>query len=195
VIRKPDYWITLDDINHHHGGQRAYEVAKDPDVRKVVPRHREYFWNKFPNLDLVNIYQHRSMARDKARTIREYFDGGDGVLRAFNRSMTFAVQWAFHHFNCVIFCGMDMRSDPKQPYVYLEKMKGSTINSQNTNHRRELAQLKTWSPIVLSKGCVWLNWNTEGSPMATVCHGEFNGRSGLDASFRAALGEAASVEP
>ena len=193
VIRRPDYWALLDDINHHHGGQKAYEVARDPAVCKVVPATRKYFWDKFPNLECVNIYSINHRARDKARTKREYFDGGDGVLRAFNRSMPFAIQWAFHHFNCAIFCGMDLRSDLKQPYVYAEAMKSNQVNTQNGNHRKELAQIKAWSKLALAAGYVWLNWNPPESPMATACHGEFDGRERLSSVFAAAVGEAPSV--
>ncbi len=192
AIPKPDIWVVVDDINMHHGGHDAFKSARDPDVKKVVPSTRRYFWDKFPNVQFVNIYRENHHDR-YTKNKRRFFDGGNGVLRAFNRSMTFAIQWTFHHYNCAIFCGMDQHTDMKKPYVYEGNMKPNMVNTQNSNHRKELAQIKVWAPLALSKGFVWLNWNPAGSPMATACHGEFDGCERVGSVFRAALGVVSEV--
>lgn len=197
VLPKPDYWVLLDDINHHHGGQKALVVARDESVRKAIPSHRHYFWAKFPNVEMVDMHSPKSQVRDdsvRGKVHRQYFDGRGGVLRGYNRSMTFATQWAFLHFNCAIFCGVDHRTDPSKPYVYDYKLKPSQINSQNNNHRSELAQLIEWSPIAHAAGYVWLDWNAEGSPMKRACHGVFDGRESLDSVFGRALEHPATLE-
>ncbi len=192
VIEKPDIWVVLDDINHHHGGHQAYESARDKDVKKVVHSTRHYFWDKFPNVEYVHVYRENHKDRHSKKK-RRFFDGGDGVLRGFNRSMTFAIQWAFHHYNCAIFCGMDHLTTAEIPYAYDGEMQPKMVENQNNNHRKELHQIKVWSPLALSKGFVWLNWCPAGSPMATACHGEFDGFESVDRVFRAALGDVSDV--
>ncbi len=192
VIPRPNYWVTADNINHHHGGEKAYETARCETVRKVVPDTLNAFWSKYPNVEYVHISSLKSIDR-KTKKKREYFDG-HGPLRSFNRSMTFCIQWAFLHFNCLIFCGMDLRSDPKNPYAYETKVYQKKINSLNKGHLREIAMIKSWSPLALKRGFVWLNWNEDKSPMATACHGEFDGRTPLDRLFEAALGNPTGVE-
>ena len=197
VLPKPDYWVLLDDINHHHGGQKAFDSARDESVRKVTPCHRHYFWDKFPNVEKVDMSSPKSQVRDdsvRGKVYRKYFDGRGGVLRAYNRSMTFCIQWAFLHFNCAIFCGMDHRTDRTKPYVYSYEIKASQVNSQNHNHRSELAQLIEWRPIAHAAGYIWLDWNVEGSPMKRACHGVFNGRESLDSVFGRALEQPAALE-
>jgi len=193
VIPKPHIWVCIDNITHHHG-KRAFDSARDPYVQKVVPDHAKFFWEKFPNMEFVTMHGKKELMRNKERTERQVFDGLGGVIRSFNRSMTFAVQWAFNHYNCLIFCGMDHDTKPDVPYVYDEILLPKICSVQNKNHRKELAQLIAWKPIVLSKGMVWLNWCPPESPMATVCHGEFDGYDTLDSVFGVALGAVPGVE-
>ena len=90
---------------------------------------------------------------------------------------------------------MDLRSDPDQPYVYAEQLRGSRVNTANHNHRQEYGQLKKWSPLALAKGIVWLNWNVNQSPMATICHGEFDGSADIHQQFGVALAGGPGVRP
>lgn len=153
----PDYWHTVDRIHGPHGPEGKAAVM-DPKVLKVVPDNRRADFNR---LKAQNVeYVHRRKCPPG-----KFMDDSPGLIRKQNRSMLFAIEWCckMTKHDCLIFAGVDLRCDPKRPYVH-DGHPGSRIASKDQQHRREFVHVKEWWEIAKQHGITWLCWSST-SPM------------------------------
>ena len=158
TVPVPDFWILVDRIQPEHG-DAGRAAARNPDVKKVIPKDREAIFRKFPNVETVRRFH------PQAGEGRSFMDGGAGVMTGVNRSMLFAVQWLAKHFDTLIFAGVDLWAKGKTPWVHdFEPKQKNRVNSMNKNLALERNQLRRWAPIAKARGVRWLSWSP-GSPI------------------------------
>lgn len=155
-VPEPDYWLLVDRIKPEHGDE-GRAAARNPEIKKVIPKDREKVFRKFPNVETVPRFHPGSESG------RSFMDGGVGVLTGLNRSMLFGVQWLSKHFDTLILCGMDLKAKGPAPWVhdFAHPPHGRHVVSMNKNLTKECAQLKQWAPLAKAKGVTWLSWTPE----------------------------------
>lgn len=157
-VPEPDYWILVDRIQPEHGDE-GKAAARNPEIKKVIPKDRGKVFQGFPNVETVKRFH------PEGGQGRRFMDGKPGVVTGINRSMLFAVQWLAKHFETLIFAGVDLRAKGEAPWVHdFIPVQKNRVNSMNKNLLMERNQLRQWAPIAAQAGVRWLNWSP-GSPI------------------------------
>lgn len=157
-VPDPDYWILVDRIQPEHG-EEGKAAARNPDIKKVIPKDRAKVFLGFPNVEVVERFHPGD------GTGRHFMDGKKGVVTGLNRSMLFAVQWLAKHFETLIFAGVDLQASGATPWAHdFEPPQKKRASTMDKNLQRERNQLRQWAPIAAERGVRWLSWSP-GSPI------------------------------
>lgn len=157
--KRPDLWFSVDNIHGPHGPE-GKEAMKDAAIKLIVPDNRRPMMTRMGAANVDYVFRRKCPPG-------KFMDDGPGLIRRQNRSMLFAIEYLckLTAFDCLIFAGVDLRCDPKRPYVHDGGQKaGNRINSKDQQHRREFVHVKDWYPIAQAHGITWLVWS-KSSPM------------------------------
>lgn len=156
---RPEFWIFIDRPNPHYGPDRGALYLNDPSIKKITQERLRQKMPAYPNLHFV---PYNSNGEDEGRS---FMDGKAKLLRTCHRSSLFAVQWLIRQgFTKLIFAGVNLNSDPTDPYAYDATMAENIAREANHQHLKELEYLRQWTPLAAMNGITFLSWSP-GSPI------------------------------
>lgn len=158
-FERPEFWIFVDRPNPHYGSDRGNKYLNDPAIKKVT---QEKLRNKMPAYPNLHFVGYNSNGEDEGRS---FMDGKAKLLRTCHRSSLFAVQWLIRQgFTRLIFAGVDLKTDPEDPYAYDATLAPNVAREFNSQHLKELDYLRQWTPQAAMNGITFLSWSP-GSPI------------------------------
>ena len=156
---KAHAWVSLDGCQSPHLPE-GLAACGDPEVLKVFPRGRSGviagMKGQIVNAEWIDCSRPGT-----------FLDGEPGLPHTMGRSMLAAVQWACmtRGATTIVFAGVDLLTDKKDPYAYPEDVPQGIVDRQNGGHAMERDQLRAMAGIASSKGVRFLSWVPDPSPI------------------------------